>query len=92
MLENIKKPNSKTLIVRDEDQDKTTSSGIILIDGKNKREKTDRAIVLKVADDLLGKYSEGDIVVYPKYRKTNEDDNIFILKHDDIMGKFIEKA
>jgi co-chaperonin GroES (HSP10) len=92
MLENIKKPNSKTLIVRDEVQERTTSSGIILVGGKSKREKTDRAIVVKVADDLLDKYSEGDIVVYPKYRRTNEDGDIFVLKHDDIMGKFIEEA
>lgn len=90
MIEEIKKPLKKTLVVKEDGDDSTTSSGIILVNGKNKREKTARAIVINVSDDLLDRYSIGDVVVYPKYRK-QDDSKVFVLKHSDIMGKFNEK-
>lgn len=88
MLENITTPIKNTLIVKDEIVEETTSTGIILINGKNKREKTARAVIINIADNLKDRYSVGDIVVYPKYRKREDDGVIFSLKHSDVLGIF----
>lgn len=82
------KPYGQRLFVKKEtlNDEITTNSGIFVIDGKAKREKIDRAIVLAVSDELTHIYKENDVIVFPKYSIQDQDLSGFYIKHDFVLG------
>lgn len=81
------KPYKDQILVQDELDETKTQSGIILSEGVNRKEKIARAKVIAISDNLVDKYSIGDVVVYPKYRKQDVSEAEFILRHGDIIGR-----
>ncbi|MBD3790503.1 MAG: co-chaperone GroES [Campylobacterales bacterium] len=82
------KPLGKRVLIRREEEQKTTASGIILPD--NAKEKPLQGTVLAVGEKAHKKgITEGDKVVFGKYAGveiTMDGEELLVLESDDILG------
>ena len=86
-MNNIKPYKDRLFVKKETINDEiVTSSGIFVIDGKAKREKIDRAVVLAVSDNLSEIYKANDVIIFPKYSVQEQDPEGFYIKHDSILG------
>ncbi len=81
-------PLGKRVLIKREEEQKTTASGIILPD--NAKEKPLQGTVVAVAAKAAKKgIKEGDKVIFGKYKGTEinvDGEELLILESDDILG------
>lgn len=81
-------PLGKRVLIKREEEQKTTTSGIILPD--NAKEKPLQGTVVAVATKAAKKgIKEGDKVIFGKYKGTEinvDGEELLILESDDILG------
>ncbi len=74
-------------MVKPEEQEETTTSGIVL--PKTAKGKLQTARVIAIGDSGNGKVSKGDLVVFATYSGTKvdlDDEEYLILNSDDLLG------
>jgi chaperonin GroES len=89
------KPLGDRLIVKAQEEETTTASGIVLPDSA--KEKPQRGEVIAVGDGLVvdGErqpldVKAGDVVLYSKYGGTEitvENDDLLVLRESDVLAK-----
>ncbi len=82
------KPLGERALVKIEEREETTASGLVLPD--TAKEKPQTAEVIAVGETENGvKISEGDVIVFAKYSGTEitlDGEDYMILDADDILG------
>ncbi|DAB40253.1 MAG TPA: co-chaperone GroES [Sulfurovum sp. UBA12169] len=82
------KPLGKRVLIKREEEQKTTASGIILPD--NAKEKPLQGTVIALAEKAAKKgIKEGDKVIFGKFKGTEitmDGQELLILESDDILG------
>ncbi len=81
------RPIGERALVKLEEQEEKTASGIVLPETAKEKPRTAR--VVAVGDLENGSLSEGDLVVFAKYSGTGiklDDEDYLILDSDDLLG------
>jgi chaperonin GroES len=81
------RPVGECALVKPEEQEETTTSGIVL--PKTAKGKPQTARVIAIGDSGNGKVSKGDLVVFATYSGTKvdlDDEEHLILNSDDLLG------
>jgi chaperonin GroES len=81
------RPVGERALVKPEEQEETTSSGIVL--PQTAKGKPQTARVIAIGDSGNGKVSEGDLVVFARYSGTKvdlDDEEYLILDSDALLG------
>ena len=81
------RPIGERALVRPEEQEEKTASGIVLPETAKDKPQTARIIAIGDLED--GEVSEGDLVVFAKYSGTQitlDGEDYLILDADDLLG------
>jgi chaperonin GroES len=81
------RPVGERALVKPEEQEETTTSGIVL--PQTAKGKPQTARVIAIGDSGNGKVSEGDLVVFARYSGTKvdlDDEEYLILDSDALLG------
>jgi chaperonin GroES len=82
------KPIGERALVKIEEQEQTTSSGIVLPETAKDKPQTARVVAVGEFENGV-KISEGDVIVFAKYSGTEiklDNEDYLILDSDDLLG------
>ena len=80
------KPLHKFVLIKKEEKENKTASGIVL--STEKKEVPSIANIIAVGDECTSSLKENDRVIYKEYSVTVEDQDYIVIDEKDIIAKF----